>query len=158
MIEVKFDNKNVLKALDALAKSSANPRPALLAIGEDLVKSTKKRFNEGRSPDGKAWALNSPLTLKRKRGSKPLIDTGTLRDQIGYAEDGDVLTIFSTMEYAATQQFGAKQGAFGRTKRNVPIPWGGIPARPFLGISIEDEQVIVETISDYLVDVLNRNK
>lgn len=158
MIEVKFDNKNVLKALDSLAKSSAHPRPALLAIGEDLLKSTKKRFTDSLSPDGKPWALNSPLTLKNKRGAKPLIDTGTLRDQIAYAEEANVLTIFSTMEYAATQQFGAKQGDFGRTRRNAPIPWGDIPARPFLGISIYDEQMIEETISDHLVDVLNRNK
>jgi phage virion morphogenesis protein len=156
IIEVNIDNAHLLKALEGLSNAIARPRPALLAIGEDLVKSTKKRFNDSLSPDGKAWTLNSPLTLKNKRGSKPLIDTGTLRDQIGYTEDANGLTIFSTMEYAATQQFGAKQGAFGRTKRNAPIPWGDIPARPFLGISIEDEQVIVETISDYLVDVLNR--
>ncbi|NOT66397.1 MAG: phage virion morphogenesis protein [Methylotenera sp.] len=158
MIEVKFDNKTVLQALGKLANASANPRPALLSIGEDLVKSTKNRFNESRGPDGKAWAPNSPLTLIRKRGTKPLIDNGILRDQISYAEEGNTLTIFSTLEYAATQQFGAKKGAFGRTKRNAPIPWGDIPSRPFLGISFGDEQMIEETISDYLIDVLNQVK
>jgi phage virion morphogenesis protein len=158
IIEVNIDNAHLLKALAGLSNAIARPRPALLAIGEDLVKSTKKRFTDSLSPDGKAWTLNSPLTLKRKRGNKPLIGEGTLRDQIAYAEAGDTLTIFSTMEYAATQQFGAKQGAFGRTRRNAPIPWGDIPARPFLGVSLDDELMIEETIGDYLLDVLNRNK
>lgn len=155
MIEIKFDNAKVLNALDNLSKASANPRPALLSIGEDLVKSTKNRFNESRSPDGKTWAPNSSTTLKRKRGTKPLIGEGTLRDQISYAEGSNVLTIFSSMEYAATQQFGADKGAFGRTKRNAPIPWGNIPARPFLGISDDDEHVIIQTISDYLRSVID---
>jgi len=153
MIEVKLDNAKVLKALDNLSKASVNPRPALLSIGEDLVKSTKKRFNESRAPDGTKWAPNTAATLKRKRGTKPLIGEGTLRDQIAYAESGNILTIFSPMEYAATQQFGAKQGEFGRTRRNTPIPWGKIVARPFLGISHEDEHMIIETISDYLASV-----
>lgn len=154
MISVKLDNQRVIKALEHLSKATANPRPALLAIGEDLVKSTKKRFDESRGPDGKAWAPNSPATLKRKRGSKPLIGEGTLRDQISYSESSNVLTIGSSMVYAATQQFGAKQGEFGRTKRNAPIPWGRIPPRPFLGISDEDEHMIIETISDYLRSVV----
>jgi hypothetical protein len=34
-------------------------------------------------------------------------------------------------QFCGSQQFGAKQGQFGRGKRNHPIPWGDIPARPF---------------------------
>lgn len=154
MIEVKLDNANVLKALEHLAKAAEKPRPALLSIGEDLVKSTKKRFSESRGPDGKPWKPNSEVTLKRKRGIKPLVGEGILRDQMAYTEGGNVLTIFSPMEYAATQQFGASQGAYGRTKRNGPIPWGDIPARPFLGISDDDEKMIIETVSDYLRSVV----
>ena len=147
MITIKIDNENVLNALDRLSKASANPRPAKLAIGESLVESTKKRFDTSTAPDGTPWAPNSAATLKRKRGTKPLIGEGTLRDEIAYAENGDDLIIFSPMKYAAMQHFGGKKSEF-------PNLWGNIPARPFLGISEDDEEMIIETISDYLRSVI----
>lgn len=54
------------------------------------------------------------------------------------------------MEYAAAQQFGMKKGYAGANKRGSPIPWGDIPARPFLGISDHDRGMILDEISDYL--------
>ena len=56
----------------------------------------------------------------------------------------------SPMVYAAAMQFGAAQGAFGRTRRNGPIPWGNIPARPFLGISADDETNILGALAGWI--------
>lgn len=148
MIEVKIDSKAVIDALDRLARSAANPRPALLAIGESLVVSTKKRFESSTAPDGNKWAPNKPSTLKRKKGDKPLIGkTGVLAGDIHYAVDGSGLQVGSLMEYAAMQQFGGKKSKF-------PSLWGDIPARPFLGISEADEQMILDTVNDYLQKVI----
>lgn len=148
MIEIKVDNKAVNDALERLASASANPRPALLAIGESLVLSTKKRFETSTAPDGTRWTPNSPSTLARKKGNKPLIGkTGNLAQQISYAIDGNGLRIGSPMEYAAMQQFGGHKSKF-------PHLWGDIPARPFLGISDADEQMIVSTVTDYLRGVI----
>lgn len=150
MIEVTVDSASVLQSLQKLASGCNNPRPALLAIGEKMLASTKRRFNTSTAPDGSKWAANSPVTLARKKGTKPLVNHGVLRDQIGYQASDNVLTIFSTMQYAATQQFGAKRGAFGQTKNNRPIPWGDIPSRPFLGVSVEDEKMIENTVLTFL--------
>lgn len=81
---------------------------------------------------GKEGSLNKP-GLNYLAGKKPLIgETGNLSNQFHYTVIGDdSVVVSSLMEYAATQQFGAKQGEFGRDKRNHPIPWGDIPARPF---------------------------
>lgn len=148
MIEVKIDNKVVTAALDRLSRAAAHLRPALLAIGEELVISTKNRFETGTAPDGTRWAPNKPSTLKRKKGSKPLIGkTHLLSQQISYAVDGNGLRIGSPMEYAAMQQFGGQKSKF-------PHLWGDIPARPFLGISNSDEQMIVSTVNDYLRGVV----
>jgi phage virion morphogenesis protein len=146
MIEVKVDNAAVMAAMQKLAHSAANLRPPLLALGEELTKSTKKRFETSTAPDGTKWAPNKPSTLKRKKGNKPLIGkTGTLAQQISYAVGLDSLMVGSTspMKYAAMQQFGGKKSRF-------PNLWGDIPARPFLGISDADEKMIVNTVDEYL--------
>ena len=164
MIEIKVDNKNVIAALDRLAKAAANPRPALLAIGDDLVLSTKKRFETSTAPDGTRWEPNRQSTYLQHLGSaksnhrkdgrinsrgaakvmgkRPLIGVGTLSKQIYSNVDGNGLQVGSTMEYAAMQQFGGKKSKF-------PHLWGDIPARPFLGISAADE-MMVGTVNDYL--------
>jgi phage gpG-like protein len=55
------------------------------------------------------------------------------------------------MEYAAVQQFGAVAGALGRNKRGSPIPWGNIPARPFLGVSAQDKVEVLEILQEALL-------
>ena len=56
--------------------------------------------------------------------------------------------------YAGTHQFGAKRGAFGRTAKGGPIPWGDIPARPFLGLSDADANEITALVAGYLASKL----
>lgn len=170
MIEVKIDSKKVTDALERLSKAAVNPRPAFLGIGEKLVLSTKQRFVTGTAPDGSSWETNSQATYLNYLGSakshhrkdgkinargsekmmskKPLIGkTGLLSQQIYYQLDEIGLRIGSPMEYAAMQQFGGKKSKF-------PNLWGDIPARPFLGVSNDDEQMIVNTISEYLSKVI----
>lgn len=171
MIKIKVDNARVAAALEHLAQAAASPRPALLAIGESLVESTKKRFGTSTAPDGARWTPNSPTTYLgmvnsfgkgnfgkggkiNARGStrvaskKPLIgETRSLSKQIYPALEGNVLRVGSTMKYAAMQQFGGKKSQF-------PNLWGDIPAREFLGISTSDEAMIVSTVSEYLESVI----
>lgn len=171
MIEIKVDSARVMSAMAQLAQAAASPRPALLAIGESLVESTKKRFETSTAPDGARWAPNSQATYlgmvnsfgkgnfnkggkinargaTRVVGKKPLIGaTRSLSTEIYPALDGNVLRVGSTMKYAAMQQFGGKKSQF-------PNLWGDIPAREFLGVSTSDEAMIVSTVSNYLKSVI----
>ena len=52
-------------------------------------------------------------------------------------------------------QFGARYGAFGTISRGGSIPWGNIPARPFLGISDTDRSNIAATVEEWLADALD---
>lgn len=158
-IQVDIDDRAVTQMLQRMIDAGQNPSTALKEVGLDLVESTKQRFQTTQTaPDGSRWAENSPVTLARKAGNKPLTgETGSLMKEIHYQLiSNDTLEVGSIMDYAATQQFGAKQGQFGRNKRNAPIPWGDIPARPFLGISTEDEQTILDTFNNYLRDQAER--
>lgn len=146
MIEVKIDDAAIKKALSNLQQAAGNLRPALKAIGEDLKESTQQRFVSKTGPDGQQWDDNSDVTIERKGRNAPLVGEGSLAEQISAALIGDdTLEIGSSMQYAAMQQFGGKKSEF-------PFLWGDIPARPFLGISSEDEAKILSTIEEFLTD------
>lgn len=175
-VELEVDSAKATALLSRLERAGLNPRPVLLAIGERLAESTTERFQTGRAPDGARWAPNAMSTLQsylsrfassyskdgslsskgvgRVMGKKPLIgESRSLSTTINYRAAGDnAVEIGSPMEYAAVQQFGAKKGSFGTTRRGAPIPWGDIPARPFLGVSNEDWVEIEQMVEDYLAD------
>jgi phage virion morphogenesis protein len=167
MITVKVNDRQVLDSLGQLVNKAKNMRPAFAEIGEELLDTTKRRFNSATGPDGKAWAANSPVTVARYLGNysssfkkdgslskagmaksaakKPLTgETKSLERTINYQLTGDTgVTVGSPMVYAAMQQFGG-------TKAQFPHLWGNIPARPFLGISPADKQNILDIIGSYL--------
>ena len=148
MIEVKIDDTQVRRALQDLQRAVGDLSPAFKEIGEVLVESTKQRFADGKRPDGKDLAKNSPVTIDRKGRNKPLIDEGTLMESIHYALIGnDTLEIGTAMQYAAMQQFGGTQAEF-------PQLWGDIPARPFLGVSRDDEDAILRILREHLEDAI----
>ncbi|PZA07787.1 MULTISPECIES: phage virion morphogenesis protein [unclassified Meiothermus] len=146
-------------------------RPAARKIGEALVSSSIRRFNEQKAPDGTPWQPLAASTIApRKRdftrsgrlrksaerrlvNRKILIQTARLRNSIAFTVNGTTVAVGTNVVYAATHQFGAKAGAFGRTSRGQAIPFGDIPARPFLGISRED-QVEIERILKGGLDTL----
>ena len=112
-------------------------------MGELLIESTRQRFASGMGPDGVNWQPNSPVTIEHKGRNQPLVDHGTLENQISYDVVGDTLYVGSTMEYAAMQQHGG-------SKLEFPWLWGDIPARPFLGISLDDEQDLLQIIKTHI--------
>jgi len=166
MIEVH--DQAVLAAFHQLQAAGADMTPAGRAIGERLTESTKRRFETSTGPDGVRWAPNSRATYEalarntrgafRKgdgklgakgatvvMGKKPLIgESKRLSTEINYHADAAAVTIGSPMEYAAMQQFGGSKAAF-------PNLWGDIPARPFLGLSAEDRDDILEILQSHLL-------
>lgn len=155
-VELKADTLNAgLAELDA---HLSDWTPVMEQIGEYLVKSTKERFAKGESPEGAKWAPKSAATLARYGARKsnrvdrrPLFGpSGALSSQIFHEAGPMQVAVGSNLIYAAVQQFGAGKGAFGNMANGSPIPWGNIPARPFLGLSPEDETNILALVVDYL--------
>jgi len=151
-IKIEFDDRAITAALSNLAAAGRDLSPALRDIGEYMLNATKERFAAGEAPDGTPWAENKPSTLAKKKGDKPLIgESKRLSNEISYALTGEGVEIGTSLEYAAVQQFGADQGEFGNTSRGAPIPWGDIPARPFLGINADDEHEILAIIGEHIL-------
>lgn len=174
---IELTNRSGLDFLLGFVERARNMRPVLAEIGEDMAESTKQRFSTTTAPDGSAWAPNSALTMARYSanfarkkdgdftkasaariaGKKPLTgETKALGSTINYQVGDGSVSIGSPMVYAGTQQFGAKSGEYGfgiYASRNgsFPIPWGDIPARPFLGASESDKTHIVDLVRSYLM-------
>lgn len=161
MIEIHLDDRAVRQALHELARRVSDMTPAMHDIGQALVEGIRDRIRDGQDWDGRAFAPNSPVTLRKKRGTKPLVDTGTLvGSRLHYAAGRDQVEVGASAIQAAVLHFGAKRGAFGRTRRGAPLPWGDIPARPFMPIEGRDRlpqaagEIVRDTIADYLADAV----
>lgn len=175
MYTVDMKSEAVSKALERLAAGLDDTTPVMQDIGEYLVQKTKERFPAGKAPDGSAWAAKSKVTIARylaqgdKADPRPLFGpSGQLSSTIHYEAGRSQVRIGSALIYAAIMQFGAGQGEFGaqagRTKPSAKrkksqdyffqIPWGNIPARPFLGLAESDGKDIVEIVEEYLTGLV----
>lgn len=131
---------DISRYLQQIGNAGFVNKTLFLAIGEVLRKSTKARFSKQQAPDGSPWQPLSPqyAAYKRKRGygKKILKMRGYLRGIPTVQATDASVSIGSNRIYAAMHQYG------GRTR------FGQIPARPYLGISDEDEQAIMGTLQD----------
>lgn len=142
------------------ALGKADTRELLDTVGSQTVRTTQRRFDLGRDPDGGKW----PVSLAaRQEGRKTLIKTGRLKDSYTYvvAPDGRSVEIGSNAVYAAIHHFGgvirARRAKFLHFKaggKSVFRKSVNIPARPALGINAEDETHLLETVDDWIRLVL----
>lgn len=179
MIEFKYDYSEVLRRLNQLNQKMDDLSQPMADIGEYLVYDTRRRFEEGVSPDGVPWAphqlssiaahlaIAKGLGTKQGRsklaGARTLWQTGTLRDSIFPESGSDYVTIGTNSVYAAIHQFGGRTSPHViRPRRKQALAWPGgiakrvnhpgsrIPARPFMGVSEENKSEILSIINGYL--------
>lgn len=170
---IKIDDRELTDRFSDVIARVQNPRPMLDEIGDAMIAATKARFGSGTGPDGTPWAPNRPSTLARWLGTKSgsrkkngelskkgrgyltskkvLVQRKTLFSQIVKQIGDQSVQWGSTVVYAGTQQFGAKKGAFDKDGRGHDLPWGDIPARPFLGVSKEDRELIMAVIARHIL-------
>jgi phage virion morphogenesis protein len=148
-ITIEVDSARVQSLLKQLAKgcSPEGFADTMKEIGEDLLYSTRQRFITGTAPDGSRWQPLSAATLalrarRGRSGTKPLVDTGTMKTNISYSADGDGLAIAVNREFAHVHQFGTNRAGRGRKAT--------IPKRPFLGLSDADIDGIERTVARQL--------
>jgi len=137
-IDVKYDDRQVREKLRDLQLAGGNLSAAFTEIGEHLIRSHRERFEAGVDPEGNQWEPLKPKTVERKKknADKVLIEHGDLMGTLHYNNSGSELEFGTNLIYGATHQFGREES--------------GIPARPFLGISRDDEAEIVNIIEDHI--------
>lgn len=136
VIDIDINDAEIQAELKKLAAKLGDLTPFFKDVGETLLNSTRERFRTQTAPDGAAWAALSPAYRARKprHKDKPLTLSGVLRGTLTKQVDKDSLRIGTPLIYGATHQFGR----------------GAIPARPFLGLSAEDRNDLLDALNDYL--------
>ena len=123
-------------------------------IGEVLVSSTKKRFEDETAPDGTKWPKSYRAAA---RGGQTLSDKGHLKNSIDYQASATKVEVGTNIKYAHVHQEGMEikaknakslrfRGVGGWVKKKKVT----IPKRPFLGISDKDMEEIDGAILDHI--------
>lgn len=159
-ITIAIDDALLQQKLKEVEEALGDAHLTLLmdTIGEQLVEEIRRRIKTNRQWGGGQFAPNSAVTLARKRGTQPLLDSRVfVSNRLYHHPSARSVVIGASALQAAVLQFGAKKGQFGRTRRGAPIPWGDIPARPYMPITDSGElhpeaHALVRTIIDEYVD------
>lgn len=143
-IEVKIDNKAVNEKLLELAKRSKNLRPLMKNIAGILAYSTEENLKEEGRPD--KWAdlaesTKKQRTKKKKWPGQILQVEGQLAASVNTYYDNDFVVIGSNKDYAAIHQLGGLAG------KNKSVE---IPARPYLYLTDDNFEEILDSIVHYL--------
>ena len=178
-ITIDVKDEGVTEFFRDISSRCLNKKPVLSAIGQIVHASVVRNFEKGGRPN--AWARLSPTTKaqRARKGKWPgktlLIQgfAGGLLGSIHPTVGTDNVSVGTDKAYAAVHQFGARKGSFGTFSvivkehmrkpskgkpstigthsRKQKLPWGDIPARPFLLVQPEDWDEIRATMLDYLI-------
>ena len=148
-------------ALARLEASFVDQSELMDSVGRLLVTGANQRIGTTNlAPSGVAW----PKSRRAEDdGGKTLFEGGELNRSIASAAGAQQVEVGSNAPYAAVHQLGAAVGSLGfwagsdKNGRQMSVlsPWGDIPARPYLGVSDEDEETIAELIGLSLSDALS---
>ena len=137
MIEIEINNaQQIASILNKLANAAQDRTPLMRSIAGTMESAVMQNFDVGGRPK---W-----LGLKYRQGT-PLVDTENLMNSITSYYDNDSAEVGTNEPYAAIHQFGGKAGR----GRKVDIP-----ARPFLVLTPQDENDILEDVQAYFRSVV----
>lgn len=155
-IKVDGDKRRLLKRLQLL--ENVDLKGVNKSIAEGLRTSTMERFRTEKGPDGKKWKAS---IRAREEGGKTLTKTARLKTSIRSTASVSGFVVGTNDIRAATLQFGdertirPRRGPVLRFKVNGK--WVStkevhvkISARPFLGISEEDDKEIQKALEEAL--------
>lgn len=152
MIAIDMRVEGIESVDQALARLDPLSAGELLnGLGRMIQEQTRRRIGEEKTaPSGEAWKRN-------RAGTSILFQSGALARSIDYAVQGESVTVGSGMIYAAIHQFGgtitpkkAKRLVFRIGNRTIFARKVTIPARPYLGISGENAEDILDATARFL--------
>lgn len=138
MIEIELNNaERIAGILQKLSQATKKRTPLMRRIAGTMEAGVLQNFEVGGRP---------PWQGLKYRDGNPLVDTENLMNSITSEYDNDQAMVGTNEPYAAIHQFGGKAGR----GRKVDIP-----ARPFLLLTPEEEDDILEDIQDHFQKIID---
>lgn len=145
-------------AEDLLNRSQTAVESAIAENLPEIIEKQKKRLfdNSGAINDREAWADNAPDTIRKKKSSKPLIETGELSSSFHvYYENGKII-----MDIEWTPKHGNKDEVLALLDEGGTVKLGKttveIPARPFLNFTDGDINEIAMLLGEKIAENLRQ--
>ncbi|HHT7856356.1 phage virion morphogenesis protein [Pasteurella multocida] len=159
-VNIELDIKELSRVLDKAIARLSRPKLMFAEMGEELLAIHFARFTAQKAPDGTSWV---PLQdwyreSKKKNADKILTLDGHLSGTLRYQASDSGVVFGSDRPYAAIHQFGGTITAKNAKALNVqgrPVKSVTMPARPWLGLSADDEQRLLEIARKHLKNELN---
>ncbi|MEO0681034.1 MAG: phage virion morphogenesis protein [Pseudomonadota bacterium] len=145
-VSLTIETRGLHAQLNALQRLGRWEETELLgAVGAVAEGAARRRLDEEKAgPDGAPWApWSDAYGARRKPNQSLLVRSGALRDSLHHVVEGNVVRVGSNLVYAAIHQFGGADA--GKPE---------LPARPYLGLSAEDEAEIEDVVADFLAEVM----
>lgn len=154
----KVDDGEVLGALTRLLALGRNPAPVMMEVAAIGESATRMRFRTETAPDGSRWKPSLRVQLS---GGRTLTKERHLSGSVSSRSDNTSAQWGVNRIYAAIHQFGGDIKAKSGGALRFRLAGGGfvmvkkvtIPARPFLGISNDDREDILDAISRRILGV-----
>lgn len=159
-VNIELDISELSCVIDKALATLNRPKLMFAEMGEELLAIHFARFVAQKAPDGTPW---TPLKdwyreSKKKNADKILTLDGHLRGTLRYQASDTGVVFGSDRPYAAIHQFGGTVTAKNAKALNVqgrPVKSVTIPARPWLGLSADDEQRLIEIARKHLKNEFN---
>jgi phage virion morphogenesis protein len=157
-LNIKVFDTKFIKDLRKRAILWARPAKPLRIIGQYIAEISKQAFDKQQDPgSGASWQRLSPAyaAYKRKHGksAKALIWHSKLKRSIGFSLSlggRPSVLIGPADEKGPWHQFGTFGGSTTSSRSGGSVSRGGVPARPFLGLSLSHEKHVKDVIAKYL--------
>jgi len=134
LISAKIEDSGIKETLSAILARASDMRPVWMLVGQIILESSLRNFEERRSPDGTAWQEVSEryARWKSKKGHDPgniLVLNNRLMRSINVRPETDHVVIGTNVVYAAIHQFGGAISSGGRTQVSAHREGGGFMSR-----------------------------
>ena len=125
-LKMEVHDAQAKQALQNLIAAGRDLTPAMLSIGELLLRSTRERFEDQAEPDGTPWAPLSEVTKARKARfpDKILTEYGHLRGQLNFNAGATFVEIGSSQNLREHPPIRRRQGRVRHHQARCADPLG----------------------------------